>query len=172
MEVYNIFFPCSQGENAQEMPARDRGWSLSTPLTPVEEAVWWILGETPGFIGVLPKKNDSKVVIKRSKNTNDLQGKVCNAKMVNQAEGLTKALNTSMFPYHGDYAYKKKCYRINKQDVMKYLSTFTLGSFFPGTHINVENMIEKLDRATGHTPSSNKVQAGKLNYKLFLQMQG
>ena len=33
-------------------------------LTPVEEAVWRILGKTPGFIGVTDRKSDSKVVIR------------------------------------------------------------------------------------------------------------
>ena len=47
-------------------------------LTPVEEAVWRILGKTPGFIGVTDRQSDSKIVMKRSKNTNDLQARICN----------------------------------------------------------------------------------------------
>ena len=50
-------------------------------LTPVEEAVWRILGKTPGFIGVTDRKSDSKVVVRQSKNTNGLQGRICNATM-------------------------------------------------------------------------------------------
>ena len=65
------------------------------PLTSVEEAVWRILGKTPGFIGVVDKKSDSKVVIKRSKNTNDMQAKMYNATVTAETPGLTRALNTS-----------------------------------------------------------------------------
>ena len=38
-------------------------------LTPIEEAVWTILGETPAFIGVQPHVSDTKISMKRSRLT-------------------------------------------------------------------------------------------------------
>ena len=64
-------------------------------LTAIEEAVWHILGKTPEFIGVVSKQTDSKVVIKKAKNTNDLQARICNASTIRETTGLTEALNTS-----------------------------------------------------------------------------
>ena len=71
------------------------GGPAPPPLTPVEEAVWHILGKTPGFIGVTDRQSDSKIIIKKSKNTNDMQAKVCNASVNATTPGLTRALNTS-----------------------------------------------------------------------------
>ena len=64
-------------------------------LTPIEQAVWRILGKTPGFIGVVDRKSDSKIVMKKTRNTNDLQAKICNASMNAETIDLTRALNTS-----------------------------------------------------------------------------
>ena len=64
-------------------------------LTAIEEAVWRILGKTPGFVGVVSKQNDSKMVIKKAKNTNDLQARICNASVIAETTGLTRAINTS-----------------------------------------------------------------------------
>ena len=64
-------------------------------LTPVEQSVWRILGKTPGFIGVTDRKSDSKIVLKKSKNTNDIQARICNATVTGETTGLTRAMNTS-----------------------------------------------------------------------------
>ena len=74
---------------------RTGGGAAAPPLTAIEEAVWRILGKTPGFVGIVDRKTDSKIVMKRSARNNDLHAKVCNATMVGQTTGLTRAMNTS-----------------------------------------------------------------------------
>ena len=65
------------------------------PLTAIEEAIARIFRNTPGFGGIVSKaKGDSKIVIKRGPNNNDLQAKICCAEMVAETSSLQKAVNT------------------------------------------------------------------------------
>ena len=43
------------------------------------------------------RQNDLKIAVKRSKNTNNLQARVCNATVTGGTAGLSSALNTSKF---------------------------------------------------------------------------
>ena len=64
-------------------------------LTRIEEAVAQIYGQTPEFAGVVQKVlGESRVVIKRGKNTNDLQARICNAEMVGESSNLIRSINT------------------------------------------------------------------------------
>ena len=66
-------------------------------LTTIEEAIARIYHNTPGFGGIVPKnKADSKIVIKKGPNTNDLQVNMCAAEVVGETSNLHKALNTGI----------------------------------------------------------------------------
>ena len=91
-----VKFVISAKEKMRKKRIHETGGGPAPPeLTPIEEAVWTILGTTPGFIGVQPRTSDSKITIKRGQNTNDLTAKVCNATMLGKTGGLTRTLNTS-----------------------------------------------------------------------------
>ena len=71
---------------------------MPAQFTRVEDAVIRILGKTAEFAGIVGEYfGDSRIEMKRGPNNNDLQAKVCKAKMVSQTSNLVRAMNTSEF---------------------------------------------------------------------------
>ena len=74
------------------------GGPAPAQFTRVEDAVIRILGKTAEFAGIVGEYfGDSRIEMKRGPNNNDLQAKVCKAKMVSQTSNLVRAMNTSEF---------------------------------------------------------------------------
>ena len=65
-------------------------------FTRIEEAVIRILGKSPEFAGICGDYfGDSRIEMRRGAQNNDLQAKVCKAKMVGQTSNLVRVMNTS-----------------------------------------------------------------------------
>ena len=74
------------------------GGPPAAPFSRIEEAIVHFLGKSPEFAGVVSEFfGDSQIEMKRGPNNNDLQAKVCKAKMVGQTSTLVCAMNTSMY---------------------------------------------------------------------------
>ena len=72
------------------------GGPAPTAFNRIEEAIVRLLGDTPEFAGVVADYlGDSRIELKRGPNNNDLQAKVCKAKVVGQTSNLLRAMNTS-----------------------------------------------------------------------------
>ena len=74
------------------------GGPAPAKFTRIEEAVIRLLGQSPEFAGIVSNYfGDSRIELRRTANNNDLQAKVCNAKMVGKTSNLVRAMNTSEF---------------------------------------------------------------------------
>ena len=72
------------------------GGAAPHKFSKVEEAIIRILGKSPEFAGIVEEYfGDSAIEMKRGPNNNDLQARVCKAKVVGQTSNLVRAMNTS-----------------------------------------------------------------------------
>ena len=64
----------------------------------IDLSVLRILGETPGFKGVVPRKFDSPIIMtKSSKNSTVTNAQMCRAEVVGEPDLITQAINKGMF---------------------------------------------------------------------------